>query len=101
MSEYRPQNGIDAGLYLLPTRKKGRSCSWGDGGHLGLLGKALSLDERIVQLGVSIADLLPVDEELKPFRHAGKIAMPANIYHSPLNGLVREDSSNQSIHPSN
>jgi hypothetical protein len=42
------------------------------GEHLGLLGKALSLDQGVVQLRVSITDLLLVYKQLEAFRHPRK-----------------------------
>jgi hypothetical protein len=45
---------------------------------VSLMTKELALADRVVQLGVGIAHLPPVDEELKALRHVGNGAMPAH-----------------------
>ena len=57
-------------------RKKRDSISFPS--YLGLLSESLPLSDGVVQLGVGVANLLRVDEELEPLRYPGDGSVPGN-----------------------
>lgn len=54
-----------------------------------LLLESLTLHDRIIELGVRIADLLAEDEQLKAFGKAGLVAVPFRQWRHHLRVIIK------------